>query len=304
MRDSELTPMSLATAEVDDSRPIATVSPAIAMIDEGNALEEQGRSAEAMARYDAAVQADPRCARAHLNRGNVLLAGAQIDEARSAYQLAIACDPHYAAAHFNLGNLNCRAGEYERAVHNYQVAIAIKPDFADAFVALGNALDDLGRTSEAVESYERALAINPGDARVHFNLGLLALTEGSGRRREPSEGYRRCATLCCGASTPWEGPLARPIAAAQPSPRVVPRAESEEILDHLATFLEARQAWKRLPAIALLERAPTWTIMKAFASCVARIRFMINDSRIRAALAAAVTEPWAIPFSLAGPHSV
>ena len=46
------------------------------MIDEGNALEEQGRIAEAMARYGAAVEADPQCARAHLNRGNILLADA------------------------------------------------------------------------------------------------------------------------------------------------------------------------------------------------------------------------------------
>src|SRR5215471_5072115 len=95
----------------------ATRDSAIALIDEGNALEEQGRIADAMARYDAAVQADPRCARAHLNRGNVLLAGGQVDEARRAYQLAIASDPRYAAAHFNLGNLNCRSGDWERALH-------------------------------------------------------------------------------------------------------------------------------------------------------------------------------------------
>src|ERR1700683_1331596 len=43
--------------------------PPVALINEGNALEEQGRSAEAMARYDAAVQADARCARVHLNPG-------------------------------------------------------------------------------------------------------------------------------------------------------------------------------------------------------------------------------------------
>lgn len=72
-----------------------------ALIDEGNALEEPGRIAEAMARYDAAVQKDPRCARAHLNRGNLLLSASQIDEARSAYQRGIDCDPRHAAAHFN-----------------------------------------------------------------------------------------------------------------------------------------------------------------------------------------------------------
>jgi tetratricopeptide (TPR) repeat protein/2-polyprenyl-3-methyl-5-hydroxy-6-metoxy-1,4-benzoquinol methylase len=272
MRDSEATP--IATAEVADSRTIATVSPAIAMIDEGNALEEQGRSADAMARYDAAVKVDPRCARAHLNRGNVLLAGAQIDEARRAYQLAIACDPHYAAAHFNLGNLSYRAGEFERAVYNYQAAIAIKPDFADAFVALGNALDDLGRTSEAVESYECALAMNPGDARIHFNLGVLAFTAGQQEQAEAS--LRRALSIA---------------------------PESEDILQQLAIVLV--EGHKPLEALQLLmrslESAPTWTIKKAFASCVARVRFVLSDSQIRAALTAAVTEPWAIPFQLCRP---
>src|SRR5271166_2742758 len=93
MRDFERTRTNVATAAVDNSPPVAK-NPAIAMIDEGNALEEQGRIAEAMARYDAAVQADPECARAHLNRGNILLASAKISEARNAYSLAIASDPH------------------------------------------------------------------------------------------------------------------------------------------------------------------------------------------------------------------
>jgi 2-polyprenyl-3-methyl-5-hydroxy-6-metoxy-1,4-benzoquinol methylase/Tfp pilus assembly protein PilF len=150
---------------------------AVALIDEGNALEEQGLIPEAMARYDAAVQADPRCARAHLNRGNIL-AGTLFDKARSAYQLAITCDPHYAAAHFNLGNLNYRAGEFELALRNYQAAVEIRPDFADAFVAMGNTLDGLGLISEAVESYKRALAINPSYAEIHLNLGVLATTQG------------------------------------------------------------------------------------------------------------------------------
>jgi predicted TPR repeat methyltransferase len=151
---------------------------AVALIEEGNSLEEQGKPGEAMERYEAAVRADPRCARAHLNRGNILLASTRIAEARDAYQLAVACDPHYAAAFFNLANLDCRGGEHEQALRNYEAAIRIKPDFADAFVAKGNALADLGRTAEATESYQRALAIRPDYADVHFNLGLLAMKRG------------------------------------------------------------------------------------------------------------------------------
>jgi tetratricopeptide (TPR) repeat protein/2-polyprenyl-3-methyl-5-hydroxy-6-metoxy-1,4-benzoquinol methylase len=166
---------------------------AIAMIDEGNALQEVGRNAEAMARYDAAVQADPKCARAHLNRGNILLEGSQIAEARNAYSLAIACDPRYAAAHFNLGNLNYHAMDFERALDNYKAAISLKPDFAEALVAMANALDNVGRAAEAVEVYERALAINPGYAEVHFNLGMLAWTQG--RHEDAAKSLRRASDI-------------------------------------------------------------------------------------------------------------
>ena len=67
--------------------------------------------------------------------------------------------------------------------------------------------------------------------------------------------------------------------------------------------LRARQ--KLLEALQLmmhsLERAPTRMIKEAFASCVASARFVTSDSRIRTALTAAVTEPWAIPYQLCWP---
>jgi len=278
------------------------------MIDEGNALEEQGRIAEAMARYDAAVQADPQCARAHLNRGNVLLAGAQFDEARSAYQLAIACDPHYAAAHFNLGNLNFRGGEFERALRNYEAAIVIRPDFADAFVAMANALDILGRIAEAVQNYERALAINPSYAEVHFNLGVLASNHGWYERAANS--LRRAVEIKPDFAKAHHrlGSVLSSLEQFDAAEASLRRAfsiepESAVILCDLATILLFRG--KSPEAVQLLvpelERAPTWTTKVAFASCVARTRFVTNDARIRAALTTAITEPWGPPYQLCRP---
>jgi len=58
----------LPTLSGQVSDAMSETTSAVAMIDEGNALEEEGRINEAMARYDAAVRADPQCARAHLNR--------------------------------------------------------------------------------------------------------------------------------------------------------------------------------------------------------------------------------------------
>jgi Tfp pilus assembly protein PilF/SAM-dependent methyltransferase len=280
-------------------------SPVVALIDEGNALEEQGRIAEAMARYDAAVRTDPRCARAHLNRGNILLAGGQIHEARGAYELAIECDPRYAGAHFNLGNLNFRAGEAERALENYRVAIAINPDFADAFVALGNSLASLGRAAEAIESYERALAINPSYAEVHFNLGVLAMDEG--RREQAADSLRRAIDMrpdyaaahhALGRVLTRLGQFDAAEASLRRALAIVP--DADEFLDHLATFLVMRGRPAEAVQLVLphLERPLTWTIKTAFTNCIGRVAFMTDDPRIRTALTLAITEPWANPYQL------
>jgi tetratricopeptide (TPR) repeat protein/2-polyprenyl-3-methyl-5-hydroxy-6-metoxy-1,4-benzoquinol methylase len=300
--------MNLATAELDSGHSLASVSAAIAMIDEGNTLEEQGRMAEAMARYEAAIQADPQCARAYLNRGNILLAVGQFDEARSAYQLAIACDPDYAAAHFNLGNLNYTAGDPELALCNYRKAIGIRPDFADAFVAMGNAFDTLGRTDEAVANYQQALAINPGYAEVHFNLSMLAIAQGRHGQAVESllraveikpdfaEGHRTLGIELANLSQ---------LDAAEASHRraLALEPESEGTLCELAMLLLSRG--KPSEALTLLmpavERGPTLAIKKAFARCVARSSFMVNDSRIQAALKSAIAEPWSMPSQLCLP---
>ena len=281
---------------------------AVALIDEGNALEELGQTDAAMARYEAAVRADPRCARAHLNRGNVLLGRGQLEEARCAYQLAIDCDPHYPAAHFNLGNLNCRAGDYARALHDYQIAVSIKPDFANAFVALANVQDSLGQTAEAVESYQRALAIDPGYAEVHYNLAALAITQG--RQQQAAESLRRAieirpdyaaAHYALGRTLASLGQLAAGEASLRQALAIMP--DSQEIPCDLALVLLADS--KAPDAVQLLlgslERAPTYAVKTAFARCAARTKFMSGDARIRAALTAALTESWGVPYELVGP---
>jgi Tfp pilus assembly protein PilF/2-polyprenyl-3-methyl-5-hydroxy-6-metoxy-1,4-benzoquinol methylase len=294
-------------ATEDDSMPVTPRNSAVALIDEGNALEEQGRIPEAMARYDAAVQADPHCARAHLNRGNIL-AGSHFDEARTAYELAITCDPHYAAAYFNLGNLNYRAGGFELALRNYQAAVGIRPDFADAFVTMGNALDSLGRTTEAVESYERALAINPGRAEIHFNLGVLATTQG--RNEEAANSLRRAVEIKPGFTQAHYklGLVLTALGTLDEAEASLSRAlsfepESVEILRDLTNiFLSQGKCAEAIPPIVrILERVRTWSIKSAFASCAARTRFTTNDPQIRAALTTAITEPWGLAHELCQP---
>ena len=307
MADRERTSVN-ATAGVDGIPPAGSRNSAVAMIEEGNALEKQGRIAEAMARYDAAVQMDPQSARAHLSRGNLLLVGAQIGEARMEYQRAIACDPRYAAAHFNLGNLNFRAGEFADALHNYEAVIGIAPQFADAFIGKANALARLDRMTEAMESCRHAVALNPRNAEAHFNLGVLEMTHE--QRDEAVVSLRRAIELRPGnvVAHRFMGAVLTSLGnldAAEASLRRAWSIEpgSAEILYDLAMILQYRgEHLQAVPLLAgALERAPTWTTKVAFANCVAQTRFTSNDPQVRAALATAITEAWEMPHNLCRP---
>lgn len=199
------------------SGPCAAVADeleAIRLINEGNALENQGHIDEAMKRYQTALEQQPKLARAHLNIGNILQKKNNAEAALKSFDAAILLNPDYAAPHYNKGNLlhdmelldraaDCfsRAielqpglaeahnnlglvyrdlGQYERAVACYRQALEIKPDLAVAHSNLGNALQLLGQLDAAETCCRHALKLGPGTAMMHFNLGNVFQAQGKG----------------------------------------------------------------------------------------------------------------------------
>ena len=71
------------------------------LIEEGHALEAEGRLEEAMQLYQNAVRLAPNLARAHLNHGNILLAMGDLIGALNAFRTAIELKPDYAGACYN-----------------------------------------------------------------------------------------------------------------------------------------------------------------------------------------------------------
>lgn len=145
---------------------------ALALIAQGNTLEDTGYLAQARVLYERAVHIAPTLAKTHLNLGNVLLALGQPEDAFQAYSTAILHQPDSAAAHFNLGNAQVACKRLEDALKAYDKALALNPDFVDAMVAQGNVLGDLERFESAIISYQKALVIIPDYAEVHTNLGI------------------------------------------------------------------------------------------------------------------------------------
>lgn len=149
---------------------------ALALIEQGNALEDAGQVVQARALYENAVQIAPTLAKAHLNLGNVLLALEQPEAALETYFSALALQPDWAAAHFNIGNAQIACNRPRDALKAYDQALEFNPGFVDALVAKGNVQGDLKDFDSAITSYQKALQLNPNYAEVRINLGITFRT--------------------------------------------------------------------------------------------------------------------------------
>ncbi len=162
----------LRSAAPPPGKPDTSGQDATRLIDQGHALEAQGKLDEAMQCYREAIRLAPNPARGHLNRGNVLLLQGDLDGALDAFRTALELQPDYAGAYYNIGNALLGNRQFDAAVASYRKALAINPDYAEVHCSLGVALKELGQMDEAVACFRRALQIAPGLAEAQTNLGL------------------------------------------------------------------------------------------------------------------------------------
>jgi tetratricopeptide (TPR) repeat protein len=144
----------------------------------GNVFFRQGKNQEAIAHYTEALRIKPDFARAHNNLGIALARQGKNQEAIAHYTEALRIKPDYADPHNNLGVALARQEKDEEAIAHYIEALRIKPDHADAHYNLGNALARQGRFQEAILHFAAVLRVNPDDAEANCNLGLALAEQG------------------------------------------------------------------------------------------------------------------------------
>jgi len=159
----------------------------------GNALAGQEKSAEAVGRYEEALQLDPDNVDVRDNLGNALAGQEKWAEAIQCYEQVLRLDPDNAAVHRNFGSALARQGQLDPAIQQYEQALQLVPDFAAAHCSLADALAKEGRWTEAVRHYERALQLDPESADAECGWG--AALAGQGHLAEARQHYQRALEL-------------------------------------------------------------------------------------------------------------
>jgi protein O-mannosyl-transferase len=144
----------------------------------GLTFSQQGRTDEAIAHFQKAIELNPDFVNAHNNLGIALNLKGRSDEAIEQYTKALALDPKHAQAHYNLGNVLFRKGQTDEAIAHFQKALAINPDYPDADNNLGLALAAKGQKDQAIEQYTKALKLDPNYTEAQFNLGDILARNG------------------------------------------------------------------------------------------------------------------------------
>ena len=150
----------------------------LALCNLGTALFEKGRTDEAIAHYQQALQINPNYLEPQFCLANTLLQKGKVDEAIHHFMYALRINPDYAPAHNGLGSALLRKGRVEEAAGHFQKALQISPEDTQADYNLGTILLKKGKVDDAIAHYQHALQNNPDYAQAHYNLGNILLEKG------------------------------------------------------------------------------------------------------------------------------
>jgi Tfp pilus assembly protein PilF len=141
----------------------------------GRAYYTRGLLPESRKAFQAALQLDPRDARAENNLGLILESEAKPSEALDAYRNAIEWEK--GAAHqseqpyLNLGSLLLELDRASEAVAPLEEAVELGADNASCHLKLGTAYLRTNKLTEAQRELEKAERLDPENAAIHYQLG-------------------------------------------------------------------------------------------------------------------------------------
>ncbi|KVO12235.1 hypothetical protein WL30_06935 [Burkholderia ubonensis] len=152
---------------------------AVARFSLGYALQMDGRHAEAVAPYRAALATEPDLPSLRNNLAIALrLSGGDRAEEAALLEEAVNVDPHDVQAWINLVIARLAAQDLTGALACAERLVVLAPDNALAMNNVALAMKEAQRWDDAERHAARACELAPGDASYRFNLAIVHLVRG------------------------------------------------------------------------------------------------------------------------------
>ncbi len=136
-------------------------------VERGDAFFQQSAHRQALAAYDAAIQANPLSAIAWMKRGITLDTLQQFAAALTCYDRAVQLEAGNATTWSKRGLVLENLGRMEEALASYRKVIELDPQTYWAWYDQGKVLETLGQLEIALNAYQRALQI-----KSNFQLAI------------------------------------------------------------------------------------------------------------------------------------
>ncbi len=155
----------------------------------GQLFEEQKKIPQAILQYRKAIELNPKFTGAHNRLAICLDRIGQHAEAESALRRAIKVNPNLAYLRNNLAFSLMAQRRWSDSERELRAALQLKPNYQRARVNLGIVMSKQARREEAFQQFQMVL----GDARAHYNIGLL--DKAGGRYAQAAESFRNAIVL-------------------------------------------------------------------------------------------------------------
>ena len=137
---------------------------------------------DALARYDAAIEAAPDYVEAYQGRAETYIAMGQPDDAIADLRVALDLAPRDAGLYAALAMAQMRNEDYDAAIASAQAALTLDPDNAMAHNAAGLTYYYTGQLGAAAEDFNKAIEADPTLHQSYTNLGNTFYQMGSWHR--------------------------------------------------------------------------------------------------------------------------
>ncbi len=154
---------------------IAGHSDDISLVDQGVALMQQHRAAEALVLLGKVGPDDPSYVDATIHRGVLFFKLGQSARAMTCLEAAQQLDPENADVYHHMGVIALEDGDLQRASANLNRANALRADDPDILANLGVALHACGDMARAEECLGQCLALEPENTYAMSALATLYL---------------------------------------------------------------------------------------------------------------------------------